>query len=123
MLSPRQDLGLKIAAPVGIIIGKLFLGWLAGVVARKQMCRSIIKLVCLYCSAALNRFALILDGFELTIMIFATFAQAISADGRAVNIIAVLIVWRFLVNVPLTLQKSQSSDFHHRKMGVGIGGD
>jgi MFS transporter, PHS family, inorganic phosphate transporter len=37
------------------------------------------------------------DGIELMIIIVATFGQAISGSGAAVNIFGVLIVWRFLV--------------------------
>lgn len=39
-LNDRQDLCLKIATPVGILIGQLFFGWLADVVGRKKMCGS-----------------------------------------------------------------------------------
>ena len=45
-LSSSQDLGVKIATPVGILIGQLFFGWLADVVGRKKMCRSIIRPMC-----------------------------------------------------------------------------
>ena len=44
------------------------------------------------------------DGVELMLIIVATFGQAVSGQAHAVNIIGVLIVWRFI-------------------MGVGIGGD
>ena len=44
------------------------------------------------------------DGVELILIIVATFGQAVSGSGHAVNIIGVLVVWRFI-------------------MGVGIGGD
>ena len=44
------------------------------------------------------------DGVELILIIVATFGQAVSGSGHAVNIIGVLVVWRF-------------------SMGVGIGGD
>lgn len=36
-LTPNQDLGLKIATPVGTFIGQLLFGWLADVVGRKKM--------------------------------------------------------------------------------------
>jgi PHS family inorganic phosphate transporter-like MFS transporter len=81
VLSANQDLGVKVAAPVGTLIGQLFFGWLADVVGRKKM-----------------------YGFELMIIIVATFGQALSGSGHAVHIIGVLVVWRFI-------------------MGVGIGGD
>jgi MFS transporter, PHS family, inorganic phosphate transporter len=44
------------------------------------------------------------DGIELMIILTSTFAQALSGSGPGVNIIAVLIVWRFI-------------------LGVGVGGD
>ena len=47
---------------------------------------------------------LTVDGVELMLIIVATFGQALSGQGHAVNIIGVLVVWRFI-------------------MGVGIGGD
>ncbi|KAF5392299.1 hypothetical protein D9757_001386 [Collybiopsis confluens] len=80
-LSTSASLGIKVATPVGTFFGQLLFGWLADVLGRKKM-----------------------YGFELMIIIFGTFAQALSANGPAVNVIGVLVVWRFL-------------------MGVGIGGD
>ncbi|KAL0954784.1 hypothetical protein HGRIS_003734 [Hohenbuehelia grisea] len=80
-LNPNQDLGVKVATPVGTLVGQLLFGWLADVVGRKRM-----------------------YGVELMIMIIATFGQALSGSGPAVNVIGALIVWRFI-------------------MGVGIGGD
>ncbi|KAF7354206.1 Phosphate permease [Mycena venus] len=80
-LNPAQDLGLKIATPVGTLFGQLFFGWFADIVGRKKM-----------------------YGVELVMMIVGTFAQATAADGQAMNIIAILIFWRFIV-------------------GLGVGGD
>lgn len=80
-LNKNQDLGVKVATPVGTFVGQLLFGWLADVVGRKRM-----------------------YGVELMIIIIATFAQALSGDGKAVHIIGTLVVWRFL-------------------MGIGIGGD
>ncbi|KAK0244576.1 inorganic phosphate transporter [Armillaria nabsnona] len=80
-LSSNQDLGLKVATPVGTLVGQLLFGWLADIVGRKRM-----------------------YGVELILMIIATFGQTVSGSGHAVNIIGVLVVWRFL-------------------MGVGVGGD
>ncbi|SJL00026.1 related to phosphate:H+ symporter [Armillaria ostoyae] len=80
-LNANQDLGLKVATPVGTLFGQLLFGWLADHVGRKRM-----------------------YGVELILMIIATFGQTVSGSGPAVNILGVLIVWRFL-------------------MGVGIGGD
>lgn len=75
-LSTSQDLGIKVAAPVGTFIGQLLFGWLADRVGRKRM-----------------------YGIELMIIIAATFGQAISGDGHAVHIIGVLIVLRFIMGV------------------------
>ncbi|CDO76976.1 hypothetical protein BN946_scf184298.g3 [Trametes cinnabarina] len=80
-LPPNQDLGVKVATPCGTFVGQLLFGWLADLVGRKRM-----------------------YGIELMLIIIATFGQAVSGQGHAVNIIAVLIVWRFI-------------------MGIGIGGD
>ncbi|KAI0067338.1 phosphate permease [Artomyces pyxidatus] len=80
-LTSNQSLGVKVATPIGNLFGQLLFGWLADVVGRKRM-----------------------YGVELMIIIVSTFGQAVSGRGPAVSIIAVLIVWRFI-------------------MGVGIGGD
>ena len=39
-LSTNQDLGVKVATPIGNLIGQLLFGWLADVVGRKRMCKS-----------------------------------------------------------------------------------
>jgi hypothetical protein len=39
-LSAHQDLGVKVATPVGTLCGQLLFGWLADVVGRKRMCKS-----------------------------------------------------------------------------------
>ncbi|KAF8486181.1 phosphate transporter [Russula ochroleuca] len=80
-LSNNQDFGLKVAAPIGNLFGQLLFGWLADIVGRKRM-----------------------YGIELMIIVTATFAQALAGSGLGVNIIGVLMVWRFI-------------------MGVGVGGD
>ncbi|KAH9972156.1 phosphate permease [Lactifluus volemus] len=79
--SSGLEFGLKAASPLGNLIGQVLFGWLADVVGRKRM-----------------------YGIELMIIITSTFAQAIAGSGPTVNIIAVLMLLRFL-------------------MGVGIGGD
>ncbi|KAF8873881.1 phosphate transporter [Infundibulicybe gibba] len=79
-LSPDQDLGLKVAAPVGTFVGQLLFGWLADKVGRKRM-----------------------YGVELMIIITATFAQALAGPGGgghgAVDIISVLAIWRFVMGI------------------------
>jgi PHS family inorganic phosphate transporter-like MFS transporter len=75
-LSTNQDLGIKVATPIGNLVGQLLFGWLADVVGRKRM-----------------------YGIELIIIIVATFGQAISGGGPTVSIIGALICWRFIMGV------------------------
>jgi len=75
-LNTNQDLGVKVATPIGNLVGQLLFGWLADVVGRKRM-----------------------YGIELIIIIVATFGQAISGGGPTVSIIGALICWRFLMGV------------------------
>jgi PHS family inorganic phosphate transporter-like MFS transporter len=75
-LSKNQDLGVKVATPVGTFVGQLLFGWLADIVGRKKM-----------------------YGVELMIIIIGTFAQALSGGNHAVTIIGVLVVWRFFTGV------------------------
>ena len=37
-LNVNQDLGVKVATPVGTLVGQVLFGWLADVVGRKRMC-------------------------------------------------------------------------------------
>ena len=74
-LNINQDLGVKVATPIGTLIGQLLFGWLADVVGRKRM-----------------------YGVELMIIIIATFGQSVSGEAHAVNVLGVLIVWRGLVS-------------------------
>ncbi|KAF9267660.1 inorganic phosphate transporter [Marasmius fiardii PR-910] len=75
-LNTNQSLGVKVATPVGTLVGQILFGWLADIVGRKRM-----------------------YGVELMIIIITTFAQALSGDGHAVGIIGVLVVWRFLMGI------------------------
>jgi PHS family inorganic phosphate transporter-like MFS transporter len=75
-LNAHQDLGIKVATPVGTLVGQLVFGWMADVVGRKRM-----------------------YGIELMIIIIATFGQALSGNANAVKIIGVLVVWRFIMGV------------------------
>ncbi|KAI0787970.1 phosphate transporter [Fomes fomentarius] len=75
-LNSNQDLGVKVATPVGTLVGQLLFGWLADVVGRKRM-----------------------YGIELMLIIIATFGQALSGQGHAVGIIGVLVVWRFIMGI------------------------
>ncbi|EMD34183.1 CsMn84 [Gelatoporia subvermispora B] len=75
-LSTDQELKVKIATPVGIVVGQLLFGWLGDVLGRKRI-----------------------YGLELTIIMIATFGQATCAQGGAINIISMLTVWRLLLGV------------------------
>jgi PHS family inorganic phosphate transporter-like MFS transporter len=75
-LNTQQDLGIKVATPVGTLVGQVLFGWLADILGRKRM-----------------------YGIELLIMIVATFGQAVSGNAPAVHIIGVLVVWRFIMGV------------------------
>ncbi|KAK7035373.1 hypothetical protein VNI00_011904 [Paramarasmius palmivorus] len=79
-LNSNQDLGVKVATPVGTLVGQVLFGWLADMVGRKRM-----------------------YGIELMIIIITTFAQALSGNGHAVGIIGVLVVWRFLSTLTIPL--------------------
>ncbi|KAG0692398.1 major facilitator superfamily domain-containing protein [Suillus ampliporus] len=75
-LSSNQSLGIKVATPVGNLVGQLVFGWLADIVGRKRM-----------------------YGVELMVMIIATFGQALAGQAPAVSIIGVIVVWRFVMGV------------------------
>ncbi len=97
--STNQDLGVKVATPIGTLFGQLLFGWLADVLGRKRMC---MFFHCWFVESwSLRTFT---DGIELMIIIVGTFGQAISGHGPTVGIVGALICWRFL-------------------MGIGIGGD
>jgi MFS family permease len=40
-LNANQDLGVKVATPVGTLVGQLLFGWLADIVGRKRMCKPL----------------------------------------------------------------------------------
>ncbi|RPD61044.1 phosphate transporter [Lentinus tigrinus ALCF2SS1-7] len=80
-LSTGQEIGIKIATPVGVLLGQLLFGWLGDMLGRKRI-----------------------YGMELAVIMVATFGQALCAPATAINVIGVLIFWRFV-------------------MGIGIGGD
>ncbi|KAG2340705.1 phosphate permease [Suillus weaverae] len=75
-LSTNQSLGVKVATPVGNLVGQLLFGWLADLVGRKRM-----------------------YGVELMVMIIATFGQALAGQAPAVSVLGVIIVWRFIMGV------------------------
>ncbi|KAG1743456.1 major facilitator superfamily domain-containing protein [Suillus lakei] len=75
-LNTNQSLGVKVATPVGNLVGQLLFGWLADLVGRKRM-----------------------YGVELMVMIIATFGQALAGQAPAVSVLGVIIVWRFIMGV------------------------
>ncbi|KAJ7231967.1 major facilitator superfamily domain-containing protein [Mycena rebaudengoi] len=91
-LGRYQELGIKVATPVGTLFGQLLFGWLADVMGRKKM-----------------------YGIELIIIISATFVQALSAGAHAVSIVGVLVIWRFIMGVGIggdyPLSATISSEF------------
>jgi len=80
-IPPNADTAIKVATSGGTVLGQVGFGWLADVVGRKRM-----------------------YGLELILIIFATLAQALSADSPAISIVGAIVFWRVL-------------------MGIGIGGD
>jgi PHS family inorganic phosphate transporter-like MFS transporter len=81
VMSTPQDTAIKVATSAGTVIGQFGFGALADIVGRKKM-----------------------YGLELLVIIVATIGQSLSAPGKSVSIIGVVIFWRVM-------------------MGIGIGGD
>lgn len=77
----HADTAIKVSTSTGTVIGQVGFGILADIVGRKKM-----------------------YGLELILIIFATVAQAVSANSPACSIVGVIVFWRVL-------------------MGIGIGGD
>lgn len=75
-LTRSQELGLKIATPVGNLVGQVAFGWLADKWGRKKI-----------------------YGIELLIMMVATFGQTMAGRGPGVNVFGVLIFWRFIMGI------------------------
>ncbi|KAI0749616.1 phosphate transporter [Daedaleopsis nitida] len=75
-LRTAEDLGIKIATPVGVLLGQLLFGWLGDVLGRKRI-----------------------YGMELMIIMIATFGQALCAPATAINVIGTLVFWRFIMGI------------------------
>ena len=54
-LNTNQDLGVKVSAPVGTFVGQLLFGWLADLVGRKRMCKSLALSTLDFCALVLIR--------------------------------------------------------------------
>jgi PHS family inorganic phosphate transporter-like MFS transporter len=71
------DLGLKVSAAVGTLIGQVVFGWLADVLGRKRM-----------------------YGFELMMIVLFTITSAFAADTeRGMTATTMIMIWRFLLGV------------------------
>ncbi len=73
-IPPNSDTAIKVATSGGTVLGQVGFGWLADVVGRKRM-----------------------YGLELILIIFATLAQALSSDSRAISVVGLIIFWRVLM--------------------------
>jgi len=58
-LTANQDLGLKIATPVGTLVGQLLFGWLADVYGRKRMYGIELMIIISTCLPSLTKSALV----------------------------------------------------------------
>ncbi|KAG8742393.1 Inorganic phosphate transporter pho84 [Ceratobasidium sp. 414] len=81
-LNPSQELGIKVATPLGTLVGQLLFGWLADVVGRKKI----------------FIYSIWHDVYRSAVII-GTFAQAISSNGPTVGILGTLMVWRFIMGI------------------------
>jgi MFS family permease len=52
-LNTNQDLGVKVATPIGTFVGQLLFGWLADIVGRKRMCKSLALITLHFCDLLL----------------------------------------------------------------------
>ncbi|KAI8053875.1 phosphate:H+ symporter [Syncephalis plumigaleata] len=74
---PSIDLGLKVSAAVGTLVGQLFFGYLADRLGRKKM-----------------------YGIELLMIVVFTITSAFAADAvRGIRATTMLIIWRFILGI------------------------
>ncbi len=81
-----SDTAIKVATSGGTVIGQLGFGWLADVVGRKRM-----------------------YGLELILIIFATLAQALSSDSPSISIVGLIIFWRVLMGIGVSLLRRRKA--------------
>ena len=106
-LNTNQSLGIKVATPVGNLVGQLLFGWLADLLGRKRMCQCNFISEPTTCTNQC-----VIDGVELMIMIIATFGQALAGQAPAVSVLGVIIVWRFIVGTIIYFCNVYTSSFH-----------
>ncbi|KAG8998662.1 Inorganic phosphate transporter pho84 [Tulasnella sp. JGI-2019a] len=75
-LARGLDFGLKVASPIGTLVGQLVFGWAADILGRKKM-----------------------YGLELMLMVVATFGQVLAGQSPGANIYGVLITYRFILGI------------------------
>ncbi|PCH42215.1 phosphate transporter [Wolfiporia cocos MD-104 SS10] len=75
-LSAMQELAVKVATPVGIIIGQLLFGWLGDRLGRKRI-----------------------YGLELIIIIIGTFGQTMTCPASAISFVGTLTAWRLFMGI------------------------
>ncbi|KAF0500567.1 phosphate transporter [Gigaspora margarita] len=75
-LPPNIDMGLKISAACGTLIGQVFFGWSADRYGRKKI-----------------------YGLELSIMVIATIGSALCSDSFAITLWGSLMFWRFILGI------------------------
>lgn len=90
-LDPSTPLenAVKIAAPLGTLVGQLLFGWFSDKVGRKRMCESTISMlgtsvIMTGTSVIMTGTSVIMtgtDGIELIIIIIGTFGQALATNG------------------------------------------
>jgi PHS family inorganic phosphate transporter-like MFS transporter len=77
----KADTAIKVSTSSGTVVGQVGFGILADIVGRKRM-----------------------YGLELILIIFATLAQALSADSPGCSIVGVIVFWRVLMGIGTSWQ-------------------
>ncbi|SGY21779.1 BQ5605_C016g08273 [Microbotryum silenes-dioicae] len=100
-LTANQDLGLKVATPVGTLLGQLGFG-VSPIAFKMKLTVIDMTTTPQYLADVYGRKKMY--GIELMVIIIATVGQAVAGRGPGISLLGVLIFWRVL-------------------MGIGIGGD